>query len=81
MGWLQIVASPLLIGAIIGVIIYVTNPGSTTLFIGIVITTIGLIIGIVWATRVSKKEGASRFISKIIETPDIDDKTKLGDGK
>lgn len=76
MGWLQIFISPFLIGIIIGVIIYVSNPNSTGLFIGIMISVIGFIIGIVWATRVWKKRGTIHFISKIMGTQELDDFNK-----
>lgn len=68
--WLQIAASPTLIGVIIGVVIGMAgNPG-----LGIVVGLLGLIVGIVWASRVSKREGASQFMSGIMATPELDEK-------
>ncbi len=74
MGWLQIVASPLLLGIVIGYLIYVADPSSTRLFIGILIAALGLIIGIMWATRVWKNDGTSNYISKIAASPELDKK-------
>ncbi len=73
MGWLQIVASPLLLGSVIGFLIYVSNPNTTRLLCGIGIALLGLIIGIIWATRVSKKNGASNYVSRISASPELDD--------
>jgi hypothetical protein len=71
--WLQIAASPLLIGALVGLIVGITiNAG-----LGIIIGLIGLVIGISWATRVSKKEGTSHYMSRIIATPELDGKDEI----
>lgn len=43
-GWLQIVASPLLFGLGIGAIIFFPNPTTTRLIIGISIATLGLVL-------------------------------------
>jgi disulfide bond formation protein DsbB len=71
-GWLRIVASPLLIGLLIGAGIYFTNPTQTRLIIGIIITVIGLLVGIVWATKIWNTKGTSWYVSQTSATPDID---------
>lgn len=71
--WLQIVASPLLIGLIVGAIIYFSKPSKTSLVIGIALTCIGLIIGILWATKQWKGKGTVWFMSRINATPDLDE--------
>jgi len=71
-GWLQIAASPFLIGLIIGSIVYFPKPNTTRLIIGIAIATIGLCIGIVWATRVWRKKGTIHFMSRTMATPELD---------
>lgn len=68
--WLQIAASPTLIGAVLGILVGLA--GSTGL--GIVIGLTGLIIGVLWAMRVSKKEGTVRFMSRTMATPELDEK-------
>ena len=77
---LQIVISLLLIGLGIGAIIYFPNPTHQRLFIGLSISVLGLITGIIWARKVWKsKEGAFWFISRINSTQDLD--TKEGEAK
>ena len=71
-GWLQIVASPFLIGLGIGAFIYFPNPTLTNLIIGIVISIIGLIAGIIWATKIWKTKGTMWFVSQVSATPDLD---------
>lgn len=68
--WLQVAASPTLIGAVLGILVGLA--GSTGL--GIIIGLTGLIIGVLWATRVSKKEGTVRFMSRTMATPELDEK-------
>lgn len=71
-GWLQIVVSPLLLGLIIGFVIYVSNPGTLRLIVGISVATLGLIIGIIWATKAWKKKGTMHFVSRVMATPELD---------
>lgn len=71
-GWLRIVASPTLLGIIIGVFVYFPNPTPTTLIIGLLIVILGLITGVVWATRVWKNKGTINFLSRVIATPELD---------
>jgi len=70
--WLQIVASPLLIGIIMGFIVYYKIPGLTELILAVVISTVGLVIGVIWATRVWKKRGTFEFMSEISSSHDLD---------
>src|SRR5689334_7651556 len=44
LGWIQIMVSLLLLAAIIGFLVYISNPNTTRLIIGIAITAVGLII-------------------------------------
>ncbi len=71
-GWLQIVASPLLLGLVIGACIYFSNETSLRLVIAIMIALTGLIIGIVFATRVWKKQGTMHFVSRVMASPELD---------
>jgi hypothetical protein len=75
-GWLQIVASPLLIGGIIGAIIYFSRPSTTRLVIGIIVTTVGLVLGVIWATKKWKRKGTIFFLSRIMATPELDNPRK-----
>ena len=54
-GWIRIVASPFLIGALIGFGVYISKPDLTGLIIAIIIAGIGLLTGIVWALKVLRK--------------------------
>lgn len=70
--WLQIAASPFLIGLAIGVIIYILKSDKTGLIIAISIAALGLITGIIWATKIWKKKGTVDFISRSMASPDFD---------
>ena len=71
-GWLQIVASLLLLGLAIGAVIYFTNPGTLRLIIGISVATLGLITGIKVATSAWKKKGTMHLVSRFMATPELD---------
>lgn len=71
-GWLQIVASPLLAGLVIAALIYFSNPSTLRLVIAIGVILIALVIGIVFATRVWKKQGTMHFVSRISASPELD---------
>jgi hypothetical protein len=75
-GWLQIVASPLLIGLGIAAFLYFPNPSETRLIIAIIVAVLGLVIGIVWANRIWKTKGTMWFVSQISATPDLDNFTE-----
>lgn len=72
-GWLQIVASPFLIGIIIGALIYFPNPSLITLILGIIVAILGLILGISWATKAWKGKGTIWLTSRIMASPELDD--------
>ncbi len=73
MGWLQIVASPFLIGICIGSFIYFPNQTSTRLVLGIIAALLGLVIGIIWATKAWKGKGTIWTISRVMATPELDE--------
>jgi hypothetical protein len=74
-GWLQIAASPLLIGLLIGSVIYFPNQTNTSLIIGICIALLGLVIGLILATKIFKsKNGTIWFLSRTMATPELDEK-------
>jgi len=76
-GWILIMLSPTLIGLIFGGLFYLYYPGSLGKIGGVIIGTIGLIIGIIWATRVINKYGTIWFISRVTATPEFDIKNEL----
>jgi hypothetical protein len=42
--------------------------------LGTSVTLIGLIVGIIWATKVWKKKGTVHFMSRVMATPELDKK-------
>ena len=74
LNWLRIVASPTIIGGVIGAIIYLAYPNPVMLVIGIVVAANGLVVGIIWATKVWKKTGTTNFLSRVIASPELDSK-------
>lgn len=72
LGAIQIVFSPLLFAAIIGFLVYISKPGLTRLFIGIAITVVGLIVGIILAIKASKGKGTMHVVSRANASPELD---------
>lgn len=70
--WLQIVFSPLFFGVVLGLMVYGIYPTTTGLFLGIAFTILGLTVGIIFATRVWKKQGTVNFISRVSASPELD---------
>ena len=70
--FLQIVASPLLIGSGLGFLIFLVKHDHTGLILFIALAFIGLCIGIFWAIRVSKKGGTVNFMSRQSDSPELD---------
>ena len=56
----------------IGAFIYFPNPTLTNLIIAIIISILGLIVGIIWATKIWKTKGTMWFVSQVSATPDLD---------
>lgn len=72
--WIRIAISPALIGIIIGYSVYIKFKNTNGLLIGILISSIGIFIGILWATRVWKTSGTANFMSRIEASPELDNK-------
>ena len=70
-GWLRIVLSPLAIGVIVGFIVSKCFAGTSGIIIGVGCALIGLIIGILWAERVRKREGSMNFLGKVNASPEL----------
>jgi disulfide bond formation protein DsbB len=67
--WIQLFITPVGIGSLIAVFIYISN--ENLLWLSIVIVVLSIILGIFYAERIREKHGTSRWASKIIATPDI----------
>ena len=63
----RIALSPILMAYIIGAIVFFSNPAANTKAIAIGIVITGIVAGILWATKIWKKMGTTKFISKINE--------------
>lgn len=73
-GWFQIAISPTLLAFGIGFIVYYNFQNLTGLIIGIGISIIGLIFGIVLATNKFKTNGTIHFLSRVSATIELDRK-------
>jgi len=49
--------------------------GTSGILIGGFVVLCGLILGIMWATRIWKKQGTSTFMSRVNASPDLDNLT------
>ena len=76
LGWVLIAACPTFIGAIISAIIYFNMLNMLGVVLASIILFFGLLLGIIWATLVWKREGTNHFLSRIIATPDLDKNDK-----
>ena len=70
-GFLQIVLGPTIVGGLVGFVICNRKTDTTGLTIGIAVAALGLISGIVWAIRVSKKQDPADYVSQIRASPDL----------
>ena len=80
-GWIQIVLSPTLLGIGFGFGIYYYFPNQNGMIFGIIISVIGFIIGLIWATKKFKTTGTIHFLSRIRATPELDNLEKTENGK
>lgn len=69
---IQIVLSPTLIGFTIGVVLYLYMPNALGLSIGILLTLLGLVLGIIIARSAWKKKGTVHLMSRVSATPELD---------
>jgi hypothetical protein len=70
-GFIRIGASPFLIGVAIGFGTFVSKPDNVGIIIAISIASIGLIIGIIWATKISRKKSTLDYTTAA-SSPDFD---------
>lgn len=70
--WIKILISPLLFGIVIGLVIWFNFENIVFKFIAILISCLGLFIGIYFAEKIRKKSGTQEFLSTIYSSPDLD---------
>jgi hypothetical protein len=77
--WFQIALSPTLAGLILGGLVYLAQPNKLGLTLGISLAFIGVLIGVIWATKVWNKTGTSTFMARIHATPELNKPEKSMD--
>ncbi len=70
--WLKIVASPFLIAAIIAITIYLNVAGILGLVLSVSMLLVGIVVGVILATRIWKTQGTTTFLARIHATPELD---------
>ncbi|MBX2940015.1 MAG: hypothetical protein KF880_08045 [Ferruginibacter sp.] len=78
--WLKIVAAPFLIGVGLGALVYYSNPSTCRFILGISLVLMGLIVGMVWASRIWKKNGTTWFMSRVSAFPELSKKDEKKEG-
>lgn len=71
--WIQIVASPAIIGIVIG---YACEYYLNSSFLFGFFSVGGIVLGIKFANKIAKTKGTTEFISRISASPDIDEAIK-----
>jgi FtsH-binding integral membrane protein len=62
--WIRLALAPTILGCLLGVLIYNDNQTKLRLIIALFLAVSGLIGGIVFATRISRKKGALKFLTR-----------------
>lgn len=81
LAWVQIMIAPFSGGVIIGFLVWGSRKDTTGMIVGIVIALVGLVMGIMWAEKIRKREGTMTFISKARSSPELDDPEIYKDDK
>src|SRR5690606_34319026 len=66
--WLQLFLVPVLAGGVIAVVIFIRN--ENLLWLSIAIAAISIILGVIYAERIRRKHGTSRYLARIMATGD-----------
>ena len=73
LNWFRIMLSPTVVGGFVGFMIYVSFPNRIGLIFGLLFLFTGLILGIIWATKVWKSKGGTiSFMSKLYRNTELD---------
>ena len=76
LAWLQIFISPAIIGAILGVIIWLNTRNAWGLSMAVIIALIGCGVGIAFAEKARRGKGTIEFMSRNIAHPELREKEK-----
>jgi hypothetical protein len=74
LAWVQIMVTPFFGGVIIGFLNWLTFHNTRGMIVGIAISLLGLVLGIVWAEKERKKKGTVNFMSRVNASPELDAK-------
>lgn len=70
--WFRIILFPTFLGVLLGGIIYYFFQNYTGKTLWIICSIIGVVSGVIWASKIWKKQGTTTFMSKVIATPELD---------
>jgi hypothetical protein len=73
-GWIKIALSPCIISTALGIFIYSTFPNIITLSAAVVLSLIGIGLGIYLANKAWRKEGTMNFLSRPLYMPELERK-------
>lgn len=73
-GWIRIMLSPVIIGLVLGALVYINFENTAGLIVSLFLVVLGVFIGIYLANRAWKKNGTMFFLSRTIATPELDKK-------
>ena len=79
LAWLQIFISPIIIGAVLSLIIWLSTRNTWGLNIAIIVMLIGCITGIIFAEKVRQDKGTIEFMSRNIAHPELREKEIIND--
>jgi hypothetical protein len=72
MGWLQLFVFPLIFSSILGGVLYYYNLFGFGLIFLVLCIALGLIVGVWYANRVHRKEGAVNHLSTLLRMPELE---------
>jgi len=73
-GWLKIVASPVLGGCLVGLVVYLSFPVTWAIIVAALLILLGLVFGILMANKIYKTEGTMNFLARPMRNPELDNK-------
>ena len=76
--WVQIAAAPFLIGVVLGAVIYIAEPSTEGMILGVCVAGVGLLVGALWATNEWKGKGTVWFMSRLTANPELYEKDDDG---
>jgi hypothetical protein len=72
LGWLYIALALSAIGALAGYAVYYFIPSSLGIVLGVATATVGMVGGILAATRAYKRKGTVHLLTRTMASPELD---------